>query len=336
MTIIKNNKVAIWGLGKHALKNILPAVHITEGLEIYGVFSRDKEIVKECCKKWNCKSWNTIEDMLLDSNLDIIYLATPTGLHYEHGLKVLQSNKHLWCEKPFTTNLEKTQNLIDISNKRNLSVCEGFMYLYHPQFEKLKEYIDKKGLGKIKSIYCRFGLPTLDNPGFRFNQKLGGSCLLDVGSYPVSAILCLFYEKEIEIVDSNLSISDEYSVDLWGRAHLKIDSEIECILEWAYNRAYRNDIDIWGKKGCLYTDKIFSKNSDYEPNFQVRDLYGNLLTIDIDSKNHFELMLKSFSGTIGDVNKTNQQRERILKLAVLLDQIKYNNSTTLKKKNKYV
>ena len=153
MTIIKNNKVAIWGLGKHALKNILPAVHITEGLEIYGVFSRNKEIVKECCKQWECRSWDTIDDMLSDPNLDIIYLATPTGLHYEHGLNVLQSNKHLWCEKPFTTNLEKTQNLIDISNKRNLSVCEGFMYLYHPQFIKLKEYIDKRELGKIKSIY---------------------------------------------------------------------------------------------------------------------------------------------------------------------------------------
>ena len=322
MTIIKNNKVAIWGLGKHALKNILPAVHITEGVEIYGVFSRNKEIVKECCKQWECRSWDTIDDMLSDPNLDIIYLATPTGLHYEHGLQVLQSNKHLWCEKPFTTNLEKTQNLIDISNKRNLSVCEGFMYLYHPQFVKLKEYIDKKELGKIKSIYCRFGLPTLDNPGFRFNQKLGGSCLLDVGSYPVSAILCLFYEKEIEMVDSNLSISDEYSVDLWGRAHLKIDSDIECILEWAYNRAYRNDIDIWGEKGCLYTDKIFSKKEDCNPEFRLTDLKGNLSIINIQSANHFIRMIESFRATTDDLEKSNLHKERIYRIAKLLDKIK--------------
>jgi predicted dehydrogenase len=336
MTVSKNKTIAVWGLGKHALKNILPSIYVTDGIEIYGVYSRNKEIVQECCKKWNCKSWNTIGDMLSDSNLDIIYLATPPGLHYEHGLKVLQANKHLWCEKPFTTNLENSQNLIEVSSQNDLSVCEGFMYLYHPQFIKLKGYIDKRELGKVKSIYCRFGLPKLDNPGFRFNRQLGGSCLLDVGCYPVSAILTLFPKNEIEILSTFMKKSTSKSVDVEGGAYLKLDSDINCFLEWAYNRAYRNDIDIWAESGSIYTDKIFSKDSDYKPNFQVRDLYGNLLTIDIDSKNHFELMLKSFSDSIGNVNKTNQQRERILKLAVLLDQIKYNNSTTLKGKNKYV
>ena len=294
MTIIKNNKVAIWGLGKHALKNILPAVHITEGLEIYGVFSRNKEIVKECCKQWECRSWDTIDDMLSDPNLDIIYLATPTGLHYEHGLKVLQSNKHLWCEKPFTTNLEKTQNLIDISNKRNLSVCEGFMYLYHPQFLKLKEYIDKKELGKIKSIYCRFGLPKLENPGFRFNKQLGGSSLLDVGCYPASVISALFPKKEVKIINSIMKKSDENSIDIEGKAHLNLEPDINCVIEWAYNRSYRNDIDIWGEEGSLYADNIFSKKTNYKPQFLLRDLYGNQTKEVIESSNHFEKMLEHF------------------------------------------
>ena len=120
MPVSKNKKIAVWGLGKHSLTNIHPAIHITEGLEIYGVYSRNKVIVKECCKKWDCKTWDTIGNMLLDSNLDIIYLATPPGLHYKQGLKVLQSNKHLWCEKPFTTELEKSENLIEISDQRNL------------------------------------------------------------------------------------------------------------------------------------------------------------------------------------------------------------------------
>lgn len=326
MTILRNNKIVVWGLGKHALDNILPAVHITKGLEIYGVFSRNKEIVKKCCKQWECRSWDTIDDMLSDPNLDIIYLATPTSLHYEHGLKVLQSNKHLWCEKPFTTNLEKTQNLIDISNKRNLSVCEGFMYLYHPQFLKLKEYIDKKELGKIKSIYCRFGLPKLENPGFRFNKQLGGSSLLDVGCYPASVISALFPKKEVKIINSIMKKSDENSIDIEGKAHLNLEPDISCVIEWAYNRSYRNDIDIWGEFGSIFTDKIFSKKSTYKPFLEIRDLHGNPSIIEIDSQNHFELMLKSFTDSIRNSNKINQQRNRILTQAALLDKIRYNSS----------
>ena len=67
-------------------------------------------IVKDCSIKWGCSSWDTTEDMLIDSNLDIIYLSTPPGLHYEQGMRVLRSNKHLWCEKPITLNFKQTIN----------------------------------------------------------------------------------------------------------------------------------------------------------------------------------------------------------------------------------
>ena len=321
----EKKRVAIWGLGKHAINNIIPAIANSTYLELYGCHSRNQKIVKDCSIKWGGLSWDTAEDMLMDANLDIIYLSTPPGLHYEQGMRILESNKHLWCEKPITLDFEQAEELVYCSEKRNLSICEGFMYLYHPQFIRLKEYLDNKTLGKVKTIHCRFGahwILSSATPGFRFNKKLGGSSLFDVGSYPLSLILTLFPDKEINILNSAIPKTDSESVDLDGSVNLKIGSQINCFLEWAYNRAYRNDIDIWGEEGSLYTDNIFSKKADHRPQFLLRDLYGNQTKEIIESSNHFEKMLEHFFSTLSDKTKIDEERKRIINLSKLLEKIK--------------
>ena len=331
MVTSKNKKIAVWGLGAHAIKNIIPAINFVENLDLVGVYSRNKNTVKDCCIKWDCKSWDSIKEMLSDDNIDIVYLCTPPGLHYKHGIQILNSNKHLWCEKPFTTDLDFTKNLIDISINKKLSVFEGFMYLYHPQFIQLKKYVENKFVGKIKTVYSRFGLPKLDNPGFRYNKMLGGSCLFDVGCYPLSVILELFSGKKIEIEKSSIVKLNSDSVDFEGKTSLIIDSDITCILEWAYNRAYRNEIDIWADSGNIFTDKIFSKDSTYKPIIEIKDVFGNQSKKLIKSDNHFNKMLQYFTISMGDQKKMDQERERIFNLANLLDKIKSKSKSNLER-----
>ena len=56
--------------------------------------------------------------MLNDKNLDIIYLSTPIALHAEQANKVLLAGKHLWCEKPFTSNISHSKSLVALSRKK--------------------------------------------------------------------------------------------------------------------------------------------------------------------------------------------------------------------------
>jgi NDP-hexose-3-ketoreductase len=319
----KDYKIGVWGLGRHSINNIIPAINNVEKLILYGVFSRNKKNVNKCCEEWNCKTWKSLDEMLSDSDLDIIYLSTPPGLHYEQGRKVLESNKHLWCEKPFTMELDNSEKLIKLAKDKKLSICESFMYLYHPQFLKIKNFIDDHKLGNPKSIHFRFGLPKLDKPGFRFNKKLGGSCLFDVGCYPVSGLLSLMPNAKVAILKTLINFDNSNSIDVNGSAFLKIGSDTNCFMEWAYDRSYRNDIDIWFDKGNLYSEKIFSKDLKYKPSLELRDLYGNLSAIKIDSANHFEAMLESFLNSIGNTNKMSNNRKEIFNQSALLEKIKY-------------
>ena len=104
-------KIAVWGLGKHAINNILPALKVLSDIELIGVFTREESIRNECANNFDCKTWENHNEMLRDNDIDIVYLATPPALHYQYGIEILLAGKHFWCEKPFTTNLDDTKHL---------------------------------------------------------------------------------------------------------------------------------------------------------------------------------------------------------------------------------
>ncbi|CAK8711763.1 hypothetical protein GCAAIG_01065 [Candidatus Electronema halotolerans] len=315
--------ITVWGLGPHAIKNILPALASIDELTLYGVCSRNKDTVVHATEQWNCKAWTNPDEMLADQKVDVVYLATPIGLHAVQGMQVLNAEKHLWCEKPLTCDIADTRQLVHLSEEKKLTLTEGFMYLYHPQFTYLQQCITEQHLGAVKSVTCRFGLPFLDNPGFRYSRSLGGGALFDVGSYTISMLLALFPDQSPVVCYADIYGNDAYEIDLEGSAKLCFSGGIAAYLEWGIGRGYRNEIDIWCEKGSLFTDRIFSKPSDYVPEFRIKNLNGVESVEQGVPANHFIYMFKHFSKIIVSDTLVRNERQRILQLACYLEEIRH-------------
>src|SRR5215212_11993464 len=120
-------RVVVWGLGRHAVNKIVPAVAQTPGLELHGLCSRDVARVDAAVAEWTCQGWTDPTAMLADSRADVVYVATPNALHARHGRQVLNAGKHLWCEKPLTCSLDATLELLALSRASGRSICEGQM-----------------------------------------------------------------------------------------------------------------------------------------------------------------------------------------------------------------
>lgn len=318
---MKPLRVAVWGLGQHAISKILPAISAVDGLELYGVCSRDDYAVSYAAAVWNCLGWTNPKLMLSDLSVDVVYVATPIALHHQHGKQVLDANKHFWCEKPLTSSLKDSMELLESAKNKGLSMCEGHMFLHHPQFQNLKKFLNSDQLGKILSVDARFGIPTLENPGFRSNPALGGGAFFDVGCYPVAAILDLFLEAEVCVNYAKISELVDSVVDTNGEAIVNISNGVSAHLEWRIHSSYRNEINIWGKKGSLFTTKIFSKQPDYSPHFYIRDAHGIQSKKKGIAANHFQLMFRSFMDTIYSYEKAELERKSIIRRAILMDQI---------------
>jgi|APSaa5957512535_1039671.scaffolds.fasta_scaffold37518_2 dTDP-3,4-didehydro-2,6-dideoxy-alpha-D-glucose 3-reductase len=310
--------VAVWGLGKHAQNRILPALSAMDKIKLVGVCSRNSEVVDECAKLFNCYGWNNPKQMLNSTEVDIVYIATPIGVHFSLAKQSIEAGKHVWCEKPLTCSYTDTQTLVSLAKRKGQVLIESFMYLYHPQFQRVKRFVDDSK--KIHSVICRFGIPTLENPGFRNNPKLCGGALWDVATYTTSALLSLFPNQQIKVLFSEI-IKEGLQVDSGGRAVLRFSQGVTAYLEWGTGVAYKNEIDLWGVDGSFFTDKIFSKPRGYQPQYKIRDLNGNESINDGKQSEQFMDMFCNFIEIMGSEQKITIERKIILQRAELMNEI---------------
>ncbi len=314
-------RLAIWGIGDHAKKNLIPAAIEAKDIEFIGIYSRNKKTVTETSLKYNCKSWVSQEEMLADTCLDAIFLSTPPALHFRQGNMILNSGKHFICEKPITTNFRETELLLKRAKERNLVILEAYMFLYHPHFLKIKEII-KNEINSLKEIDVVFELPELSSPGFRFSSNLGASCLYDVGSYTVLTILELFGDHSVELLDSDIRSYAKSKVDYSGKASLIINNKIICNIRWSYNSKYVNKISIKCSNKETISHKIFSKDQDYEPLILTKYNNGDISEEKVEATNHFVSMLEFFEESTHSKIIAEQESNRIFRLASFLSKIK--------------
>ena len=311
--------VAVWGLGNHAQNRILPALSAIDEIKLIGVCSRNGEVVETCAEQWDCYGWNDPERMLNSTEVDVVYIATPIGVHFSLAKQAIEAGKHVWCEKPLTCRYIDTQTLVSLAEERGKVLTESFMYLYHSQFHRVKKFVnDSKG---VYSVICRFGIPALDRPGFRNSSELCGGALWDVATYTVSALLPLFPNQQVKVIFSEMLTKKGLQVDNEGRAVLRFSQGPTAYLEWGVGVAYKNEIDLWAKDSSFFTDKIFSKPKDYRPQYQIRDLNGNESLENGEQSEQFIDMFHHFLRIMNDKKQALTERENILKRAKLMDDI---------------
>jgi dTDP-3,4-didehydro-2,6-dideoxy-alpha-D-glucose 3-reductase len=286
--------VAVWGVGPHARRHILPAIKACEATRLVGITTRSEAVGREVSTALDCHYWGNPDDMLADPSVDAVYVATPTGLHHEHGMRVLEADRHLWCEKSLATGPEGASALVAAGRVRGLAVFEAFMYRHHPQFERLVAFLADGQTGRVLSLNCRFGLPPLDNPGFRDTRALGGSALLDVGCYPISIALALL-GPELDVAHASHLTPPTQDIDWSGHALLRSPHDGTAFLEWGYDRAYRNDLTVWCEHASFDVDRIFSKPRDLPTTIVQRDRTGRAHRVEVPAADAFATMLARFA-----------------------------------------
>jgi predicted dehydrogenase len=95
------------------------------------------------------KSTTNYDDLLKDSSVDAICIATPVFTHFPLAKKALDHKKHVLIEKPLTLNSEDALKLINLAEKNNLKLMVGHTFEYAPAVRMIKALINKNTLGKI-------------------------------------------------------------------------------------------------------------------------------------------------------------------------------------------
>ena len=152
------------------------------------VLSRDMKTAKDFSFNYKgCKPFNKKKLFFNNKDIDAVYIATPNTLHANQSIESLQRKIPVLCEKPFSMNLQETQNMISASRKNNTALLEAMWMRYLPHIKFLKEILKENRIGKVHSLYACHGqnLKGVKNPRL-WTKELGGGALLDLGIYVVS------------------------------------------------------------------------------------------------------------------------------------------------------
>jgi len=136
-----------------------------------------------------CEPYGSYEDLVKDSNVDIVYVGTPHSHHYQNCRLALEHNKAVVCEKPLTTNARQAQILYDEAKNRNLFFMEAAWTRFFPLSSSVRAMIQLSEIGEIVRVQADLSIgevPEVEypDPSFRLlNMDLAGGVLLDLGPY---------------------------------------------------------------------------------------------------------------------------------------------------------
>lgn len=198
-------KVAVLGAGSIA-RSMAAALRGLrergEDIEAYAVGARDLARAETFAREQGFqKAYGSYEEMVSDPAVDLVYVATPHSLHYEHAKLAVMHGKNVLCEKAFTMNASQAEKLFALAEEKNVLVTEAIWPRYMPSRQIILDLIASGVIGKVTSLSANLGYP-LTHVERMTNPELCGGALLDLGVYPIN-FACMAFEGEISSVASS-------------------------------------------------------------------------------------------------------------------------------------
>lgn len=139
------------GCGRIAQRH---AEHIDQKGQLVAVCDIIEEKAKAMAEKYGARYYTSVAEMLKceKTNLDVIAICSPNGLHAEHSILTLEAGVHVLCEKPLAINVADCGNMIVAAEKANKRLFAIKQNRFNPPVYAVKKAIEDGKLGKIYSI----------------------------------------------------------------------------------------------------------------------------------------------------------------------------------------
>jgi xylose dehydrogenase (NAD/NADP) len=181
-----------WGIlscSNIAKRRWIPALFEVAEAKVSAIASRSYPKASQWAKELNIpQAYGSYEELLDNSEIDAIYIGLPNAMHHDWTTKSLKAGKHVLCDKPLCLNTDQATDVVRVAEQQKKICVESFMYQYHELYNQIDDWIDLGKIGTLKKVQATFAI-HFDRPGdFRYDPKLGGGALLDIGCYCVHVI----------------------------------------------------------------------------------------------------------------------------------------------------
>lgn len=130
--------------------NIVRNFHAAEGMQVKAICDLSPAMLERAVRNFPFLTpYSDCHEMIRATDIDVVAIITPVFTHYELAKEALLNGKHVFVEKPFTSNTAQAQELIDLAEARGLTIMVDHTFLFTGAVRKIKDLVDAEALGKL-------------------------------------------------------------------------------------------------------------------------------------------------------------------------------------------
>ena len=255
-------KTINWGIigcGNVCEKKSGPSFYKIEHSNLVAVMRRDPDKVKDYSMRHKIDKYYTDADQLIaDSQVDAVYIATPPNTHMQYAIKAMQAGKPVYVEKPMGMNSAECEEMIRTSEATNQKLFVAFYRRALPYFLKVKELLESEVIGNVLTVevkqYRSPRVSDLTSSGhtWRVNKDIAGEgYFYDLAPHTLD-ILDFLLGEITDAKGFSANLGQFYEVKDTISAILKFKSGIIGSGRWCFVTSAQTDVDsiiITGTKG---------------------------------------------------------------------------------------
>jgi predicted dehydrogenase len=256
----------IIGLGTISMQHFMPGVVQSQKCRLTGIVSGHRDKAERMAAQFNIPtssiySYETIERIADNKDIDAVYIALPNSMHAEYTIKAAKAGKHVLCEKPMATSVADSEAMIGACKQANRKLMIAYRCQYEANQLAAIDLIKSGKLGKVELIQASYGF-NIGRNQWRCNKKLaGGGPLMDVGIYALNACRYLTGEEPVisgassSVIDQDGRFNEVEENLTWT---MKFPSGAVASCATTYGGNMPPFFRVYGSRGTLHCEPAFN------------------------------------------------------------------------------
>ena len=228
--------------------NIVRNFNATNGAKVVAVCDKNQKALQKVLKYYpDTQCLASPEEMIASPSIDAISVVTPVSTHFDLAKKALENGKHVFIEKPLTATVAQGEELVELAEKKGLTIMVDHTFLFTGAVKKMKEIMDQNVLGDVyyyDSTRVNLGL-------FQHDVNV----IWDLAPHDFSIMSYLIKEKPVAVVACGKSHINRHENIAYITVYFSNNLIAHFNVNWLSPVKVRNTL-IGGEKKMLVWDDV--------------------------------------------------------------------------------
>jgi predicted dehydrogenase len=237
-----------------------PAFSKVPGSKLVAVMRRNRNLAEDYAARHRVpKFYNVAEDLINDSEVDAVYVATPPSSHMEYAIAAIKAGKPVYIEKPMALNYTECLKINDTAEKYGVQVFVAYYRRALPGFIKVRELIETGRIGKVSHLKIQFfKAPSEDERAGKLPWRVdpaisGGGHFFDLACHQLDYFDSLFGPVQ-QVKSIVMNQGGLYKAEDFVAAEFVFPDNIAGTGTWCFSlppESNRDIIEIYGSSGSI-------------------------------------------------------------------------------------